>query len=319
MKTIGILTSGGDAPGMNACIRAIARSAFAKGMRVKGIRFGYDGLMAGNIYEMNVSSVADIIQKGGTMLGSARSEEFMTEEGQNKAVDILNQFGIDGLVVLGGDGSFKGAAALARKGIITVGIPCTIDNDMGYTDYTIGFHTAVETVIESIGKLRDTSNSHGRANLIEVMGRNCGDIALYAGIAGGAESIIVPEHNFSIDKVVEKIKRGRKRGKRHHIIVVAEGVGDPYRMMEYIEEHSGVETRITILGHVQRGGSPSFTDALLGCQMGNKAVELIEEETSSVAIGVKGEDIFAMPILEAVEVKHDFDEDLYELANTLSM
>ena len=318
MTTIGILTSGGDAPGMNATIRAIARTAFDKGMRVKGIRFGYDGLMGGDIYEMNVSSVADIIQKGGTMLGSARSEEFRTLEGQEKAVQISRQFGIDSLVVMGGDGSMMGAAALAKLGINTVCIPCTIDNDMGYTDYSIGFHTAVETVIESIGKLRDTSSSHGRANLIEVMGRSCGDIALYSGIAGGAESIIIPEHEYSIDEVIERIERGRKRGKRHHIIVVAEGVGEPYQMKEDIQRRTGVDTRITILGHVQRGGSPSLTDARLGCEMGYKAVELLDKGTSSVAIGVKGNQLFTMPIAEAVNVKHVLNEELYEMAKVLS-
>lgn len=318
MKTIGILTSGGDAPGMNAAIRAIARTAFYKGMRVKGVRFGYDGLMSGDIYEMNVSSVADIIQKGGTMLGSARSEEFQTPEGQKKAVAILRQFGIDSLVVLGGDGSMRGAESLAKNGINTVCIPCTIDNDMGFTDFSIGFHTAVETVIESIGKLRDTSSSHGRANIIEVMGRRCGDIALHAGVGGGAESIIIPEHEYSVQEVVDRILRGRKRGKRHHIIVMAEGVGDPFQMKEEIEKGSGVDTRITILGHVQRGGSPSLTDARLACQMGYKAVELLEEGTSSVAIGVRGGRLFSMPISEAVAVPNVVDEGLYEMAKVLS-
>ncbi len=318
MKTIGMLTSGGDAPGMNAAIRAVARSSFARGIRVKGIRFGYDGLMNGDIYEMNVSSVADIIQKGGTMLGTARSEEFMTERGQRKAVEILHQFGIEGLVVMGGDGSFRGAEALHHLGIKTVGIPCTIDNDMGYTEYTIGFHTAVETVIESIGKLRDTSNSHGRANIIEVMGRHCGDIALYSGLAGGAESIVVPEHSFSISEITDRIQRGRKRGKRHHIIILAEGVGDPYSMRDEIEERTGVETKITILGHVQRGGSPSFTDAKLGCRMGYKAVELLAADISSIAIGVRGKEIFHVSIEEATSTPHAFDEEVYEMAAVLS-
>lgn len=318
MKTIGMLTSGGDAPGMNAAIRAIARTCFEEGVRVKGIRFGYDGLMAGDIYEMNVSSVADIIQKGGTILGSARSEEFVTPEGKEKAVQILHQFGIEGLVVIGGDGSFRGAAALHNLGIRTVGIPGTIDNDLGYTDYTIGFHTAVETVIESIGKLRDTSNSHGRANIIEVMGRNCGDIALYAGLAGGAETIIVPEHSFSMSDITDRIQRGRRRGKRHHIIVVAEGVGEPYSMQKEIEAVTGVETKITILGHVQRGGSPSFTDAKLGSEMGYRAVKALLSGSSSVAVGVRGNEVFTMPILEAVEVPHHFNEELYEIARVLS-
>lgn len=318
MRTIGILTSGGDAPGMNAAIRAIARTAFSRGMRCKGIRYGYEGLMTGDIYEMNVSSVGDIIQKGGTILGSARSMGFKTPEGQQKAVSILHQFGIDSLIVLGGDGSMKGAQALDRLGINTIGIPCTIDNDMGYTQYTIGFHTAVETVIESIGKLRDTSSSHGRANIIEVMGRHCGNIALFAGLAGGAESIVVPEHTFSMEEITNKIERGRKRGKRHHIIVVAEGVGDPYFMKENIERVTGVETKITILGHVQRGGSPSFTDAKLGCSMGHKAVELLEAGASSRAIGVRGNEYFAVPIEEAVNTPYVFDEHTYEMANILS-
>lgn len=318
MQTVGILTSGGDAPGMNAAIRAVARTCFSKGVRVKGIRYGYDGLMAGDIYEMNVSSVADIIQKGGTILGSARSEEFRTPEGQAKAVRILHQFGIEGLVVLGGNGSMTGAMYLHRLGIRTVGIPCTIDNDLGYTQWTIGFHTAVETVIESIGKLRDTSNSHGRANIIEVMGRNCGDIALYAGLAGGAESIVVPEHTFSMEEITDRIQRGRRRGKRHHIIVVAEGVGEPYAMREAIQRQTGVETKITILGHVQRGGSPSFTDAKLGCMMGYKAVEALLEGSSSVAIGVHDDEIFTMPIAEAIAVPHSFNEELYEMAQVLS-
>lgn len=318
MKTIGILTSGGDAPGMNAAIRAIARTAFEEGLRVKGIRFGYDGLMNGDIYEMNVSSVADIIQKGGTILGSARSEEFQTPEGQAQAVRVLKQFGIEGLVVIGGNGSFQGAAALHNLGIHTIGIPGTIDNDLGYTDYTIGFHTAVETVIESIGKLRDTSNSHGRANIIEVMGRDCGDIALYAGLAGGAESIIVPEHSFAIEEITDRIERGRKRGKRHHIIVVAEGVGEPYSMRAAIEQRTGVETKITILGHLQRGGSPSFTDAKLGSMMGYKAVKALLAGSSSVAVGVHGDEIFTMPILDAIKVPHEFNEELYEMARVLS-
>ncbi|MCI6660444.1 MAG: 6-phosphofructokinase [Peptoniphilaceae bacterium] len=318
MKTIGILTSGGDAPGMNAAIRAIARTCFAKGIRVKGIRYGYEGLMTGDIYEMNVSSVGDIIQKGGTILGSARSMKFKTPEGQEEAVKILKQFGIEGLIVMGGDGSFQGAHALHKRGIRTVGIPCTIDNDMGYTTYTIGFHTAVETVIESIGKLRDTSNSHGRANIIEVMGRHCGDIALYSGLAGGAESIIVPEHPYDRDEIIERILRSRKRGKRHHIIVLAEGVGEPYDLRDYIQEKTDVETKITSLGHVQRGGSPSFTDAKLGCVMGYKAVEALMNGSSSVAVGIRGDEIFTMHIEEAISIPHDFNEELYEMANMLS-
>lgn len=277
MKTIGILTSGGDAPGMNAAIRAIARTAFANGLRVKGIRNGFDGLIKGDIYEMNISSVADIVHKGGTILGSARSLEFKTKEGQDKAMEIIKNFDIDGIVVLGGDGSFQGANVLHERGIKTIGIPCTIDNDMGYTDWTIGFDTAVETCKEAISKLRDTSSSHGRGNVVEVMGRNCGDIALYAGVAGGAESILVPEVPVDMEQVISRVQRGKARGKLHHIVVVAEGIGNPQNIAKEIQDKTGVETKLTILGHVQRGGSPALRDAIMASEMGVKAVELLME------------------------------------------
>ena len=319
MKTIAILTSGGDAPGMTACIRSIARTCIYNGIRVMGIRSGYDGLMNGNIYEMNVSSVADIIHRGGTILGSARCPEFETEEGQKKGAQILKDFGIDGLVVLGGDGSFKGASALSKIGISTIGIPCTIDNDMGYTDYTIGFLTAVETVSDAISKLRDTSSSHGRANIIEVMGRNCGDIALYSGVASGAESILVPEVELNIDEVTEKIERGRKRGKLHHLIMLAEGVGGAYDIKNMIEEKTGVETKVTILGHVQRGGTPCTFDRLMATQMGNLAVKLIMEEKTDLAIAMKDNKIITVPIDEAVTTKRKFREDLYEISKEISI
>ena len=318
MKTIGILTSGGDAPGMNSAIRAAVRTALNNGMRVKGIRNGYDGLMKGDIYEMNVSSVADIIHKGGTILGTARSTEFKNPEGQKRGAQILKDYGIEGLIVIGGDGSYKGAKALSDLGIKTIGIPGTIDNDMGYTDFTIGFFTAIETVTDAIGKLRDTSSSHGRAVVIEVMGRNCGDLALYSGIAGGAESIIVPEHKFSIDEIVEKVNHGRKRGKLHHLIVLAEGVGNPYTVAKEVEERSGVETKVTVLGHVQRGGSPSAVDRLLGSSMGARAVELLSEEKTGIAIGYKNGKLIEVSIDEATTVKSVFDENLYDLANSLS-
>ncbi|MDU5504391.1 MAG: 6-phosphofructokinase [Anaerococcus vaginalis] len=318
MKTIGILTSGGDAPGMNSAIRAAVRTALNNGMRVKGIRNGYDGLMKGDIYEMNVSSVADIIHKGGTILGTARSTEFKNPEGQKRGAQILRDYGIEGLIVIGGDGSYKGAKALSDLGIKTIGIPGTIDNDMGYTDFTIGFFTAIETVTDAIGKLRDTSSSHGRAVVIEVMGRHCGDLALFSGLAGGAESIIVPEHKFSIDEIVEKVNHGRKRGKLHHLIVLAEGVGNPYTVAKEVEERSGVETKVTVLGHVQRGGSPSAVDRLLGSIMGAKASELLNEEKTNIALGYVDGKITQVSIDEAVSIKGDFNEDLYELANKLS-
>ena len=318
MKTIGILTSGGDAPGMNSAIRAAVRTALNNGMRVKGIRNGYDGLMKGDIYEMNVSSVADIIHKGGTILGTARSTEFKNAEGQKRGAQILKDYGIEGLIVIGGDGSFKGAKALSDLGIKTIGIPGTIDNDMGYTDFTIGFFTAIETVTDAIGKLRDTSSSHGRAVVIEVMGRNWGDLALFSGLAGGAESIIVPEHKFSIDEIVEKVNHGRKRGKLHHLIVLAEGVGNPYTVAKEVEERSGVETKVTVLGHVQRGGSPSSADRLLGSIMGATAAELLNEEKTNIALGYTNGKINQVSIDEAVSMNSDFNEDLYRLANKLS-
>lgn len=318
MKTIGILTSGGDAPGMNAAIRAIARTAFANGLRIKGIRNGFDGLIKGDIYEMNVSSVADIVHKGGTILGSARSKEFMTKEGQDKAIEVISSYGIDGIVVLGGDGSFQGANVLHERGIKTIGIPCTIDNDMGFTDWTIGFDTAVETCVDAISKLRDTSSSHGRGNVVEVMGRHCGDIALYAGIAGGAESILVPEVEVDMNQVIERIKRGKARGKLHHIIVVAEGLGNSRDIVKQIEDETGVETKLTILGHVQRGGSPAMRDAVLASEMGIEAVELLLEGKSSLAIGTQGGKLMTMPITEAIKMKREFNTKLYTESSILA-
>lgn len=318
MKTIGILTSGGDAPGMNAAIRAIARTAFANGLRVKGIRNGFDGLIKGDIYEMNISSVADIVHKGGTILGSARSLEFKTKEGQDKAMEIIKNFDIDGIVVLGGDGSFQGANVLHERGIKTIGIPCTIDNDMGYTDWTIGFDTAVETCKEAISKLRDTSSSHGRGNVVEVMGRNCGDIALYAGVAGGAESILVPEVPVDMEQVISRVQRGKVRGKLHHIVVVAEGIGNPQNIAKEIQDKTGVETKLTILGHVQRGGSPALRDAIMASEMGVKAVELLMEGKSSLAIGIKGGKIFSMYIPDAIKIKSEFNTELYTIASILA-
>ncbi len=319
MRTIGVLTSGGDAPGMNAAVRSIARTCIFNGIRVMGIRYGYDGLINGNIYEMNVSSVADIIQRGGTILGSARSDEFMTEAGRKKAFNITKDFGIEGLIVIGGDGSFKGAKALSDMGIKTIGLPGTIDNDMGYTDYTIGFWTAIETVIDAIGKLRDTSSSHGRANVVEVMGRNCGDLALYAGVAGGAESIVIPEEPFDIDAISKKILQGRKRGKRHHIIVLAEGAGKASELKEELQKRTGIETKATMLGHVQRGGSPCAYDRILATEMGNKAVELLLEGKSALALATQRGQIVDMDITEAVETTNELNQELYSIANEISI
>lgn len=319
MKTIGVLTSGGDAPGMNAALRAVVRTGIYNNVRMMGIKQGYEGLIHGDIDDMTLSSVADIIHRGGTIIRTARSEDFMTEAGFKKALNVIDVFNIDGLIVLGGDGTFKGAKSLCEAGIPTIGIPCTIDNDLAYTDYTIGFLTAVDTVVEAIGKIRDTSSSHGRANIIEVMGRNCGDIALYAGLAGGAESIIVPELEFDIDKICEKAIMGRNRGKLHHIIVLAEGVGNPFEIAKEMEEKTGIETRVTVLGYLQRGGTPTTMDRIMASEMGKKAVELLLENKSNKVLGFKCNNIMDMDINEALVLKKEFDMDLYNTANVLSI
>lgn len=319
MKKIGILSSGGDAPGMNSAIRAVVRSGIYNDLEIVGISEGYKGLLAGQVFDMNLSSVADIIHRGGTMLRSSRSEEFMTEEGFNKAVNVLKVFNIDGLVILGGDGSLRGAEKLSKAGIPSIGIPCTIDNDLGYTDYSIGFYTAVETVVDAISKLRDTSTSHGRANIVEVMGRSCGDIALYAGLAGGAESIIIPEVVFDIDEVAKKLISGRNRGKLHHIILLAEGVGNAYYIKEELSELTGVDTRVTILGHIQRGGTPSAFDRILGSEMGRYAVDLLIDGKHGRAVGVKDNKLINLDLSEALSIKKELKLELYQTANELSI
>lgn len=318
MKKIAVLTSGGDAPGMNAAIRAVVRTGLDKRLTVLGIERGFDGLLNGEIFEMTRRSVADIIQRGGTRLRTARCEEFKTEEGQKKAADILRIFGVDGLVVIGGDGSFQGAKALSKLGVKAVGIPGTIDNDLPYTDYTIGFDTAVNTVLDAINKLRDTSTSHGRVSVVEVMGRNCGDIALYSGLAGGAESIIVPELDFDIDKLCKTILEGKKNGKMHNLIIVAEGAGSANEIAKTIERVTSIGTRATVLGHIQRGGSPTANDRILASRMGNKAVELLLEGKSSRVVGINDNKIVDMDIHEALSIEHKFDEKLYEIAKALS-
>ena len=319
MKTIGILTSGGDAPGMNAGIRAVVRTGIFNNIRMMGIRQGYNGLINGDIDDMDLSSVADIIHRGGTILKTARADDFKTKEGLKKALNVINVFGIDGLVVLGGDGTFQGAKALSDAGIPTIGIPCTIDNDLNYTDYSIGFFTAVETVVEAIGKLRDTSSSHGRANVVEVMGRNSGDIALYAGLAGGAESIIVPEVEFNIDEVCKKVMQGRNRGKLHHIIVLAEGVGNAYEIANTIIDKTDTETKVTILGHIQRGGTPTSFDRILASEMGRKSIELLLSNKSGRALGIKCNKIIDLDITEALNKEKEFDLTMYNNAKVLSI
>lgn len=319
MRTIGVLTSGGDAPGMNAAIRAVVRMGIHKGLRVMGIQRGYNGLINGEIYDMNRASVSDIIQRGGTILKTARSEEFRTEEGRKKAYNVLKVFGIEGLVVIGGDGSFTGAQKLSQEfGLKTIGIPGTIDNDLAYTDYTIGFDTAQNTVLDAINKLRDTSTSHERVSIVEVMGRRCGDIALYTGLAGGSESIIIPEEDYNFDELCKTIIEGKVRGKLHNLILLAEGVGGAEEMAKKIQDVTGIDTRATVLGHIQRGGSPTAFDRVLASRLGARAVELLCEGKSQRVVGIKDNKIVDIDINEALAMKRESNRELYELAKILS-
>ncbi|CAK7015191.1 MAG: ATP-dependent 6-phosphofructokinase [Peptostreptococcus russellii] len=322
MKAIGILTSGGDAPGMNAAIRAVVRTAIYYGYKVYGIEKGYKGLLDEEFVEMDLSSVGDIIQRGGTVLKSSRCDEFKTPEGREEAVEILENYGIGSLIVIGGDGSFTGAKMLSNLGVATIGIPGTIDNDLAYTDYTIGFDTAMNTVIDAISKIRDTSSSHDRVNIVEVMGRNCGDLALYSGLAGGAETIIVPEMEIRTDEIVNKLKTTQKRGKKHSIIVLAEGAdidGGALALKKILTEEDHADVRVTVLGHVQRGGSPSSFDRILASRLGNKAVELLIAGKSARVVGMKDNKIIDMDIEEALSMEKEFDVDIYEMAKVLSI
>ncbi len=316
---IAVLTSGGDAPGMNAAIRAIVRSSIFYGHEIFGVYQGYRGLINDEIEQLFVPSVGDIIQRGGTILRSARCLEFKTEMGFKKAVGNLNKHSIDALIVIGGDGSFRGAQALSHAGFKTIGLPGTIDNDLAYTESTIGFDTAINTVLHAIGNIRDTSSSHGYANIIEVMGRNCGDIALHAGLAGGAETIIVPELNFKVEDMLEKIKAGIARGKQHNIILLAEGVGKPYELAEQIEKGVGLDTRVTVMGHLQRGGSPTAYDRNIASLMGAFAVKLIMDNKTSRVVGINGFRVFDMDIDEALAIKKTIDLQMYELSKILSI
>ncbi len=319
MKKIAVLTSGGDAPGMNVAIRAVVRRGIFKKLHVIGIRHGYQGLMDGDYIPLGLGSVGDIIHRGGTILYTARCEAFKTEDGQKLGLRRLRENGIDGLIVIGGDGSFRGALQLTKMGFPTIGIPGTIDNDIACTDYTLGFDTAVNTVIDAIDKIRDTATSHERTFVVEVMGRNTGDIALWSGLAGGAESILIPEAEFDLDDIVERLLQGQKRGKRHSIIVVAEGVFNGNEIGRMIQEKTGFETRVTVLGHIQRGGSPSAFDRLLGSQMGAMAVDLLTEGKSGVMVGIQNNQMAAAPFDEALSQAHQLPLSLYELARSLSI
>lgn len=319
VKTIGVLTSGGDAPGMNAAIRAVVRTGLANGLKVKGIRRGYTGLLEEDIIDMTAKSVSDIIQRGGTILYTARCPEFMTTNGQDKGAAVCKKHGIDGLVVIGGDGSFQGARQLAARGINTVGVPGTIDLDIACTEYTIGFDTAVNTAMEAIDKVRDTSTSHERCSIIEVMGRNAGYIALWCGIANGAEDILTVEHyDRDESKIIENIRAKKRIGKTHHIIINAEGVGDSYAMAERIELATGVETRATIIGHIQRGGSPTCKDRVYASSMGAKAVDILSAGGSNRVVAYKHGEFVDFDIEEALAMKKTLDPYMYDMSRKLS-
>lgn len=320
INTIGVLTSGGDAPGMNAAIRAVVREALAKGKKVKGIQRGYAGLLQEEIADMEAQDVSDIIQRGGTILQTARCLEFTTAEGQQKGAEICRKHGIDGIIVIGGDGSFKGAQKLAALGINTIGIPGTIDLDIACTEYTIGFDTAVNTAMEAIDKVRDTSTSHERCSIIEVMGRGAGYIALWCGIANGAEDILLPEnYDYDEQKLVNHIIENRKRGKKHHIIVNAEGIGHSASMAKRIEAATGVETRATILGHMQRGGSPTCKDRVYASTMGAMAVDLLCEGKSNRVVGYRHGNFVDFDIDEALSMEKSISPYQFEISRNLSL
>ena len=318
MKKIAILTSGGDAPGMNACIRACVRSAVNSGLEVFGVERGYYGLVNNCSTQMNTHSVCDIVQRGGTILKTARCLEFKLPETRKKAADNLKALGIEGLVVIGGDGSFTGARCLSdENGINVVGIPGTIDNDLAYTDYTLGFDTAVNTVLWAINNLRDTMTSHDRVSLIKVMGRRCGDIALYSGICGGAEYILVPEVPYDIQAIAEDIKKSKERGKTSNIIVLAEGAGNEQEIKTIVSVISGADVKVTTLGHIQRGGTPTMADRMLAARFGTRATELLIEGKTNRVIGIKNNKIVDLDITEALSQTKKIDKHLYDMASKL--
>lgn len=319
-KTIGVLTSGGDSPGMNAAIRAVVRAGIAKGLRVMGISRGYNGLITGDVFEMDLRSVSDIIHRGGTVLYTARSPEFRTEAGMQKAVKVCREHNISGIAVIGGDGSFRGASDLSERGVPCVGLPGTIDNDISSSDYTIGFDTAVNTAMEMIDKLRDTTESHDRCSVVEVMGRRAGWIALDTAIAVGATAVLVPEIPYDVEKeLIPRILEVQKTGKKHFIIVVAEGVGHTDEIAQTIAEKTGIETRATVLGHVQRGGSPTVRDRVVASQMGYHAVELLAQGIGNRVVVMRDSKIVDYDIYEALKMVKPFDQALYTISNTINI
>lgn len=318
IKKIGVLTSGGDAPGMNAAVRAVVRTALSKGMEVYGIRRGYVGLITGDIFQMDERSVSDIIHKGGTVLYTARCPEFRTEEGVEKARAKCEELGIEGLVVIGGDGSFRGAADLSAKGVLCIGLPGTIDNDISCTDYTIGFDTAMNTAMELVDKLRDTSQSHDRCSVVEVMGRNAGHIAVNTGIACGATDIITKEIPYDLDAIAKTMLEKKAKGKQNFVVIVAEGVGHADEIAKILQEKTHIEARATVLGHVQRGGSPTLRDRVEATRMGYYAVELLEQGIGNRVVGIKDSKIVDYDIQEALSMQKPYDEKLHHIAEQIA-
>lgn len=320
INTIGVLTSGGDAPGMNAAVRAVVRAGIYHGFKVLGVHKGYEGLLHGDIEELKLRSVGDIIQRGGTVLQTARSAEFTTEEGLKKAISMAGIFSIDALIVIGGDGSYRGARELARRGLKVMGIPGTIDNDIACSEYTIGYDTAMNTVLDAIDKIRDTSYSHERCSVMEVMGRHAGWIALNCGIAGGAEAVVIPEKQFDIDKdIIYPIIEGRNRGKKNYLVIIAEGVGGAMEIAKYIEEKTDIITRATILGHIQRGGSPTLMDRVTASRMGAYSVELLKQDKANRIIAIQNGKLVDIDIEEALNMKKNIDEELISLSKILAL
>ena len=320
MKSIAVLTSGGDSPGMNAAVRAVVRTACQRGIKVYGVDRGYTGLIKGDVHEMNLRSVSDIITRGGTILYSARCPEFKTEEGIQKAVDTCKIVGIDGMVIIGGDGSFRGARDLSLRGIPCIGLPGTIDNDISCTDYTIGYDTCLNTIVQMVDRIRDTSESHDRCTVVEVIGRGAGYLALESGIAVGATSILVPEVEYDIERdIIARIREFQKTGKRHFIVIVAEGVGGTAEIAKKIEAETGVESRATILGHVQRGGSPTARDRIMASQMGSRAVDLLTQGIGNRVVGIRDNKIVDFDIFEALKMTKTIDMKDYELAHEISI
>jgi len=319
MRKIAVLTSGGDSPGMNAAIRAVVRKGIYNGLEVFGIYNGYRGLVNGDIKKLDLGSVGDIIQRGGTILRSARLPEFAQEKMQLKGLNKLREFELEGLVVIGGDGSYRGADALSKLGFPCIGVPGTIDNDIEGTDFTIGFDTAINTVIDAVDKIRDTASSHERTFVIEVMGRNAGDIALWSGLAGGAETVLIPEENYNMDEIVDRLERGVKRGKRHSIIIVAQGVTSGIEFAKDLENRTNMDVRVSVLGHIQRGGSPTVMDRVLASRLGARAVELLIEGKSARAVGIMNNKIVDNSFSEILGLPHQIDRKMVDLSRVLSI